>query len=62
MEMSSYLSQHTPNGVSSERPNGGSAGDWAVCCIAAEWSLCSMCAVRLEKIGAMLVPANTYLP
>lgn len=35
MEMSSYLSQHTPDGVSSEEPNGGSAGVWTIFFIAA---------------------------
>lgn len=35
MEMSSYLSQHTPDEVSSEGPNGDSAGVWTVFFIAA---------------------------
>lgn len=43
MEMSSYLSQNTPDGVSSEGPNGGSAHVWTIFFVAAWFCLLNAC-------------------
>lgn len=48
MEMSSYLSLHTPDGVSSEGPNGGCAHVWTIFFIAAWFCLLNACGMSRE--------------